>query len=206
MNTERPTWDEYFIEIAGVIAKRSTCLRVPEGVGCVITRANIIVGTGYAGSPRGQPHCIDRVHTPHSFARSDFSSTLCVLCGEAQNGIEHPIDNPMTEFIPSGPELGDRREAHRKKSTVGCLIDPVAGGCVRTIHAEQNAIIHARTDLRGATAYTTLSPCWICMRLLVQAGISRVVYRDEYRLGVEWQKTLAEATGVELVHMPLSES
>jgi len=58
--------------------------------------------------------------------------------------------------------------------------------CVRTVHAESNAIAAAAYHgiaLRGATLYCTASPCWLCFRLLANAGIKRVVfgvfYRDE---------------------------
>jgi dCMP deaminase len=53
----RPTWDEYFIEIAQVVSKRSTCLR--RCYGAVIVKDNVIVSTGYNGSPRGEANCID---------------------------------------------------------------------------------------------------------------------------------------------------
>ena len=50
----RISWDEYFIEIAELVSKRSTCRRK---VGAVITRDNVIVSTGYNGSPKGLKHC-----------------------------------------------------------------------------------------------------------------------------------------------------
>ncbi|MBA1335489.1 MAG: cytidine deaminase [Firmicutes bacterium] len=53
----RPTWDEYFIEIAQVVSKRSTCMR--RSYGAVIVRDRVIVSTGYNGSPRGEVNCID---------------------------------------------------------------------------------------------------------------------------------------------------
>ena len=54
---DRPTWDEYFMEIADVVAKRSNC--VSRKVGAVITVDNQIVSTGYNGAPKGLHHCID---------------------------------------------------------------------------------------------------------------------------------------------------
>lgn len=51
----RPGWDEYFMEIARVVAKRSTCLR--RQVGAVIVRDRRILCTGYNGAPAGHPHC-----------------------------------------------------------------------------------------------------------------------------------------------------
>lgn len=56
-NKKRPTWDEYFIEIARVVSTRSTCLR--RYYGAVIVRNNIIISTGFNGSPRGEANCID---------------------------------------------------------------------------------------------------------------------------------------------------
>lgn len=56
------------------------------------------------------------------------------------------------------------------------------GRCVRTIHAEQNAIIHAnREDLKGATAYVSHEPCETCTKLLIQAGIKRIIFKHGYQ-------------------------
>ena len=74
------------------------------------------------------------------------------------------------------------------------------GSCVRTIHAEQNAVGHAAnvgTSLRGATAYTTNHPCIQCAKLLAAAGITRVVCLDGYR--VEYD-TMAEQAANLVVH------
>lgn len=54
----RPDWDEYFMEMAVLTAKRSTCLR--RQVGAVIVKDKHIVATGYNGAPRGLAHCEDR--------------------------------------------------------------------------------------------------------------------------------------------------
>lgn len=53
----RPTLDEYFMEIAEVVAKRSTCLR--NKVGAVIVRDKRILSTGYNGAPRDMEHCLE---------------------------------------------------------------------------------------------------------------------------------------------------
>lgn len=52
---DRPGLDEYFMEIASVVAKRSTCLR--NRVGAVIVRDKRILSTGYNGAPTGLEHC-----------------------------------------------------------------------------------------------------------------------------------------------------
>ena len=62
--------------------------------------------------------------------------------------------------------------------------DMVEGHCVRTIHAEMNALAQAaRRGVRveGASIYTTASPCWACFRVLVNAGIRRFIYGEPYR-------------------------
>lgn len=56
MNDNRPSWDEYFMNIASDVSLRSTCRR---HVGAVIAVDNIIVSTGYNGSPKGLHHCSD---------------------------------------------------------------------------------------------------------------------------------------------------
>jgi len=53
--SERPTWDEYFVQIARQVATRSTCLR--RHVGTIIVRDKRILSTGYNGAPSGLPHC-----------------------------------------------------------------------------------------------------------------------------------------------------
>lgn len=141
----RPSWDAYFLSIAKVVASRSTCLRIPAGVGAVLVRGNQILSTGYAGSIRGQPHCFE----------------------------------------------------------IGCLIDEKTGGCVRTVHAETNAILQAAQHgvaLSGATLYSTLSPCLACFKAAANGGIARVIYSVEYRT-IETQKAWAEAMGIDFVHV-----
>lgn len=53
----RPSWDEYFLEVAQLVSKRSTCLR--RYVGAVAVRDRRILATGYNGVPSGLAHCSD---------------------------------------------------------------------------------------------------------------------------------------------------
>lgn len=57
MNRERPDWDRYFMEIAGIVAKRSTCVR--RNIGSLIVKEKRILSTGYNGAPSGLGHCGD---------------------------------------------------------------------------------------------------------------------------------------------------
>lgn len=136
----RPSWDEYFLQIAFTVAQRSTCDRAH--VGCVLVRDRRILTTGYNGAPAGLPHCDD----------------------------------------------------------VGHLL--VDGHCVRTLHAEQNALIQAAlhgVGTEGATAYVTHQPCLTCAKMLINAGVRRVVYAGNYP--DDYSRQFLVAAGVELVHL-----
>jgi dCMP deaminase len=136
--TRRPTWDEYFMGIAELTAKRSTCLR--RNVGAVIVQQKHIVATGYNGAPRGIDHCAERGG-----------------CLREELG------------IPSG----ERHEL------------------CRALHAEQNAIIQAAVfghSIEGATIYITHAPCAICSKMIINAGIRKIIvgedYPDEFATGI----------------------
>ena len=126
---ERPDWDSYFMEIAQVVSKRSTCLR--RSVGAVLVKDKQILSTGYNGTPKGLPHCED------------------VGCLRQQL------------HVPSG-------QNHE---------------LCRGIHAEQNAVIQAAvhgSSTDGATIYCTHQPCVVCTKILINAGIKRIVYANPY--------------------------
>ena len=58
------------------------------------------------------------------------------------------------------------------------------GHCVRTVHAEANAIVQAARHgvrIEGASIYVTASPCWGCFRLIANAGIARIGFGEFYR-------------------------
>ncbi|PKO14512.1 deaminase [candidate division BRC1 bacterium HGW-BRC1-1] len=76
------------------------------------------------------------------------------------------------------------------------------GHCVRTVHAEANAIIQAaRHGVRidAADIYTTASPCWECFKLIINAGIIRIYYGEFYR--EEKSFAIAQELGIELVQI-----
>lgn len=126
---DRPDWDEYFMEIAEVVRKRSSCLR--RKVGALIVKDRRILATGYNGAPSGIPHCGE------------------VGCLRAQLG------------VPSG----ERHEL------------------CRGIHAEQNAIVQAAylgVSIDGSTLYCTNQPCVLCAKMLINAGVKRIVIKEGY--------------------------
>ena len=60
LSSVRPSWDDYFLELADAASKRATCDRGRSG--CVIVRDKQVLVTGYVGSPTGLPHCDDVGH------------------------------------------------------------------------------------------------------------------------------------------------
>jgi len=74
------------------------------------------------------------------------------------------------------------------------------GHCVRTIHAEINAIVQAArhgTAIDGSTLFVTASPCWPYFRTIANTGIRRIVFGEFYR--DERVFEVAQALGIELV-------
>ncbi len=57
MNDKRPSWDEYFLNIAKTVSSRSTCFRTK--VGAVIVKNKDIISTGYNGAPTHQKNCLE---------------------------------------------------------------------------------------------------------------------------------------------------
>lgn len=75
------------------------------------------------------------------------------------------------------------------------------------LHAEANAITklaRSHNNSEGATLYVTASPCIECAKLIIQSGISRVVYGEKYRLdeGIN----LLQRAGIEVVYLNLNEN
>ena len=126
---DRPGYDAYFMEMAHVVAKRSTCLR--RKVGAILVKDKHILSTGYNGAPKGFRHCAE------------------VGC------LRESLDVPA----------GERHEL------------------CRGLHAEQNAIIQAAVfgvSIKDSTLYCTNTPCVVCVKMLINAGVTEIVYSGEY--------------------------
>jgi len=81
---------------------------------------------------------------------------------------------------------------------IGCKEED--GGCTRTVHAEANAIAFAAKEgisVKDGTLYTALSPCLNCARLIINAGITSVIFKEEYR-DLEGIRELVRA-GIEIL-------
>lgn len=81
--------------------------------------------------------------------------------------------------------------------------DSITMHCVRTVHAEQNAICQAAKKgvaLEGATLYCRMTPCAVCAKMIVNCGIKRVVPQWRYQKGEEAERLFKQA-GVSLEHV-----
>jgi dCMP deaminase len=126
---KRPEWKKYFMDIAKLVSRRSTCIR--RQVGAILVKDKRVLTTGYNGAPAGLVHCEE------------------MGCMRQKND------------IPSG----QRHEL------------------CRGLHAEQNAIIQAAyhgTSIAGAALYCTTLPCSICLKMLINAGITEIVCEEGY--------------------------
>jgi len=87
----------------------------------------------------------------------------------------------------------------------GCLMDN--GHCVRTVHAEANALVQAARNgvrLESAHIYVTASPCFNCFKLIANAGLSTVYYGEFYR--DEKVLAFADELRIRMVHLGLGET
>jgi len=144
---QRPSWDEYFLEMANAVSKRATCDRGRSG--CVITKNKQILVSGYVGSPAGFAHCDEVGHKMKDVTHEDGS---------------------------------------------------VTSHCMRTIHAEQNAICQAAKlgiAIEGSTVYCRMTPCRTCAMLIINCGVKRVVCERKYHAGGESEEMFQQA-GIEL--------
>jgi len=134
------------MEMAHVIASRSTCLR--RSVGALLVRDKRILATGYNGAPSGLRHCEE------------------VGCLREKMG------------IPSGKQVE----------------------LCRGLHAEQNAIIQGAlhgVSLKDSVLYCTTQPCVTCAKMLINAGVRRIVYEGDY--DDELAREMLQEARVELV-------
>lgn len=139
----RPSWDEYFVQLTGVVGSRGTCDRARSG--SVIIKDKRILATGYVGAPVGLPSCDEIGHEIHTVTGED--------------GV-------------------------------------ISKHCIRTAHAELNAITNAArvgTAIKGATLYCQMTPCYTCAKTIINAGIVRVVAIKDYHASSLTKKIFKQA-------------
>ena len=166
------TKDRTFLNIALELGQLSTCDRA--AIGAVITREGRCVSWGYNGAPPGMPHCEQNYHG--WLARSGTALELL-----------HEMAGQLGALL--GDSVYETVLRHH--------------GCRNATHAEANALAFAARSgisTEGGTLFVSQSPCVNCSRLLIAAGIVRVVYDTMYRdqSGLE----LLRSAGLEVVHAP----
>lgn len=72
------------------------------------------------------------------------------------------------------------------------------------LHSEENSILHSRQDLTGCTAYITGRPCHRCLRMMIQAGIKKIIYGDRSSKCIDeddlrHSNKMVELSGIELI-------
>lgn len=143
--------DEYYLGIALAVSKRSTCLK--RHYGCVIVNDDIIVATGYNGNPRGEENCCDIGVCKREGAERYTNYANCNAVHAEQNAIiaaqRKMMLNGTCYLACEGLEIEYKRSGSgREDVPVGKWVE------------DENPV-----------------PCNICMNMLKNAGISRIVNR-----------------------------
>lgn len=118
------------------------------------------------------------------------------------------IVNDMNHIVSSGYNGNPRSMKHCEE--IGCIRDilQIPSGTkmeiCTAVHAEQNAIIQAGPAALDATIYSTILPCNTCAKMIVNAGLKRVVYCEDYpeHMGIELMKELRVAVDHVVVEKP----
>lgn len=119
-------------------------------------------------------------------------------CDRGRSGCVIARDNQIlvTGYVGSPPGLPHCDDAGHYFKKVIHEDGTVTQHCVRTVHAEQNAICQAAKRgiaLEGATLYCRMTPCRTCAMLILSCGISRVVCEKKYHAGAESEAMFKEA-------------
>lgn len=151
---------DYFMNIADLTSKLSYAKRLQ--VGAVIVKGNQIIGTGYNGMPTGwDNNCEDKVYD------------------KGAGGWLDPQEFDQRYPYEGDVEMVDPDEGvYTMKVRYGLKTKP------EVLHAESNAIAKVSRSTEssdGATLFCTHAPCIECAKLIYQAGISSVYYREQYR-------------------------
>lgn len=151
----RPTKDEYYLDIALAVSKRSTCLK--RHYGCIIVKDDRIVATGYNGSPRGDTNCCDVGECKRKNAARYSDYTLCESVHAEQNAI-----------ISASAEELNGATLYLACEGVACVSgkEGCSGDC-----GEWCTGFGFEEDKKP-------EPCPLCMRMIKNANIAKVVNRN----------------------------
>jgi len=125
-------------------------------------------------------------------ATCDRGRSGCVIVKDKQILVTGYVGSPSG--LPHCDDVG-----HQMKKTIH-EDGSITNHCVRTVHAEQNAICQAAKRgiaLENSTLYCRMTPCRVCAMLIINCGIKRVVCEKKYHAGAESEEMFATA-GVKL--------
>lgn len=125
-------------------------------------------------------------------ATCDRGRSGCVISREKQILV--------TGYVGSAAGLPHCDEVGHQMKTVTHEDGHQSQHCVRTTHAEQNAIVQAAklgVSINNATIYTKMTPCAVCAGMIINSGIKRVVSEKRYHAGSESEE-MFRRVGVEL--------
>ena len=138
----------------------------------------------------------------------DYFMEICdtvakrATCGRGRSGCVIAKDNRIlvTGYVGSPAGLPHCDEVGHQMKQMIHEDGSVTQHCVRTVHAEQNAICQAAKNgisIEGATLYCRMTPCRTCAMLIINCGIKRVVCERKYHAGAESEELFSQA-GVQL--------
>ena len=180
------TFDKSYLDIAEVWSKNSRARRAK--VGAIIVKDNMIISDGFNGTPSGFENDCEEV-------------VSCSLHENMKGGYTCAQECSVPDYSPENLS-GIRKRLGHYHCPNDCIDCPHA--VLKTkdyvLHAEANAITKlakSGNSSDGATLYVTMSPCVECAKLIIQAGIRRVVYKEKYRItdGID----LLKRAGIEVI-------
>lgn len=159
-------YDEAYMKMAQAIGQLSYANR--NKVGCIIVSKNgQVISQGFNGTPTGYNNCCEEPHCSCKYIHG---------CKIQAKPISEVLDVEYCAHVNHG-------------KFCDCLTLTTKH---EVLHAESNAIAKCAkwiSSTEGATLYVTLSPCFDCSKIIIQAGIKRVCYCEEYR----------DATGIDFL-------
>lgn len=161
-------YDVAYMKMAQVIGELSYANR--NKVGCIIVSKNgQVISQGFNGTPAGYDNCCEEPQCSCKYVKG------CAFT-------EKPISEQMNVDFCINPKNSGYKCQYLTLITKR-----------EVLHAESNAIAKCAkwiSSTEGATLYVTLSPCFECSKTIIQAGIKRVCYSEEYRdtTGIDFLK------------------
>lgn len=155
---------EYFLQMAELVSRRSTCLR--RNVGAVlVNRLGHVLATGYNGVASGMPHCNEPTDV---VPQSELTQTFFPYRFQEEPGEEYEDIASQDVFLYGAACQGASYPSGQNLDSC------------QAIHAEQNALLQCHDVQSIHAVYVTASPCTTCTKLLMNTSAELIVFREEY--------------------------